>query len=257
MSSKQIFTGLMRHWFSAFIDPLRLLGVMNLPRYFRHWQSYSRLAEPGTLSWQESYPRLTDWVSYTPFDAHYFYQAAWLARKLAQTGPALHVDVGSSVTLISITSAIAPTVFVDYRPLKVSLAGLRSMAGNVLTLPFASDGVSSLSCLHVIEHIGLGRYGDPLDPGGSNKAAAELSRILAPGGRLFFSTPVGRERVQFNAHRIFAPETILNLFNPLELTDFSLVDDKGRLHDQLQPVDALVSSCEYGCGLFEFVKCGH
>ncbi len=241
----------------AFIDPIRLMGLIKMPRYLSHWRRYNRLAEPDALSWQESYPCLSDWVSYTPFDPHYFYQAAWLARKLAQTGASRHVDVGSSVTLISITSAAVPTIFVDYRPLKVSLSGLSSMGGNILALPFASNSISSLSCLHVIEHIGLGRYGDPLDPKGSEKAAVELSRILAPGGRLFFSTPVGRERVQFNAHRVFALKTILNLFNTLELTDFSLINDKGRFLHQIQPAENLVSNCEYGCGLFEFIKKAH
>ena len=101
-----------------------------------------------------------------------------------------------------------PFVFVDYRPLRAIMQGFQPIGGDLTRLPFATHSISSLSCLHVIEHIGLGRYGDPIDPLGTAKAAAELERVLRPNGRLLLTTPVGRERVQFNAHRIFAPATI-------------------------------------------------
>ena len=65
------------------------------------------------------------------------------------------------------------------------------------------------------EHIGLGRYGDPLDPLGTRKAAAELQRVLAPGGQLLFSLPVGRPRVEFNAHRVHDPHEVASWFDGL------------------------------------------
>src|SRR5262249_34943075 len=119
-------------------------------------------------------------------------------------------------------------------------------------LPFADGGIPSLSCLHVIEHIGLGRYGDPLDPSGAERAAKELQRVLAPGGRLYLSTPVGRERVCFNAHRVFAPDTIVRIFSDLKPPHFAYVDDDGALHTSAAPDDA--RSLDYGCGLFRFAK---
>jgi SAM-dependent methyltransferase len=120
-------------------------------------------------------------------------------------------------------------------------------------MPFDDDSVPSLSSLHVIEHIGLGRYGDTVDPNGYLKAAAELCRVLAPGGRLLLGTPVGRERVCFDAHRVFDPETIVQAFEELVLAEFLLIDDAGR------GVIAGASfeqarRCEYGCGLFVFEK---
>jgi hypothetical protein len=57
--------------------------------------------------------------------------------------------------------------------------------------------------MHVIEHIGLGRYGEALDPDGDLKAIRELVRVLAAGGNLLVVVPVGRPRIQFNAHRIY------------------------------------------------------
>lgn len=252
MSSKQILARLAHNWLTAFVDPWRVLGIASLPRYFTDWRRYSQLAESGAIRWRESYPCLTDWASYTPFDAHFFYQACWAARKLATLVPAWHVDVGSSVMMLSVISAFVPTMFVDYRPFKAGVTGLSALVGDLLSLPFANSSVHSLSCLHVVEHIGLGRYGDLLDPQGSAKAARELIRVLAPGGRLLLSTLIGRERVQFNAHRIFAPQTVLSMFDELELVDFAMVDDGRRFRAHADPVQA--SGCEYVCGMFEFAR---
>jgi SAM-dependent methyltransferase len=79
-----------------------------------------------------------------------------------------------------------------------------------------------------------------------------LERVLKPGGRLYFSVPMGRERVEFNAHRVFASSTIVNTFTRLSLLSFSLVDDDGALHEDVVPGAEI--DVEYGCGLFEFTK---
>jgi SAM-dependent methyltransferase len=143
-------------------------------------------------------------------------------------------------------------VFLDYRPLNARLSGLASVAGDIRSLPFVDSTVTSLSCLHVIEHIGLGRYGDDLDPKGSSKAARELQRILASRGKLYLSVPVGRERVCFNAHRVFSTSTILAWFPALQLTNFSLVGDDGKFLGDISPTAA--DRMEYGCGMFEFTR---
>lgn len=197
-------------------------------------------------------PCLGDWTANTPFDAHYFYQGAWLARRIRESGISTHVDVGSSALTVSVISAHVETIFVDYRPLKASLSGLTSIAGNILDLPFANGSVHSLSCLHVIEHIGLGRYGDPLDPAGSLKAAIELQRVVSVGGNLFISLPIGRERLCFNAHRVHSPESTLKLFPQMKLVEFSYVDDAGQFLEKVCIEEAV--SFEYGCGLFHFQK---
>ncbi|MBI1395528.1 MAG: DUF268 domain-containing protein [Betaproteobacteria bacterium] len=231
---------------------LNVRGVLSLPRipgYLVQWRRFaagSAMAAPA----RDTYPCLADATSRTAFDPHYFHQAAWLARRLAAASPERHVDVGSDVGMIGVLSAFVPVEFVDIRPLAVELSGLDPRAGSLLAMDHPSRSVASLSCLHVIEHVGLARYGDPLDPAGHEKAAAELVRVLAPGGDLYLSTPVGRERVCFNAHRVFSHATIARLFGELELRSFSLVDDGGTFHVSASHRDA--DACDYGCGLFHF-----
>lgn len=241
-----------RQWVLPFIDPRRLIGVLRLPAFYGEWSRLRRSGGSMMAPFSDLYPCLDDRTGRTPFDAHYFFQAAWLARRLAAAPPTVHIDIGSSVNMLSVISAFQHTVFLDYRPLHAGLPGLTCVAGTITGLPFADASVASLSCLHVIEHIGLGRYGDPLDAQGSLRACAELQRVLAPGGRLFVSVPVGRERICFNAHRVFDPKTIVDAFPALQQQAFSLVDDGAGF-----TADApftLAASQEYGCGLFEFTR---
>jgi hypothetical protein len=240
------------HWVKAFLFPRPLIGILYLPRFFTHWFRYARTAGAEKIGVLELQPCLGDWSTHTPFDAHYFYQGAWLARRVYASKTAKHVDIGSSVLTVSVLSAQVETLFVDYRPLKASLQGLTSIAGNILDLSFSSGSIESLSCLHVIEHIGLGRYGDPIDPLGSAKAALELQRVVGRGGNLFISLPVGRERVCFNAHRVHSPVSVLELFPELKLVEFSYVDDAGQYAEKRSVEEAI--GFEYGCGLFHFQK---
>jgi len=198
------------------------------------------------------YPCLLDGTVSTPFDGHYFYQGAWLSRLIAKEKPELHVDVGSSVMMVSVLSGMVKTIFVDYRSLQAGLVNLLSIGANITCLPFQSMSIDSLSCQHVIEHIGLGRYGDPINYEGSVQAAQELQRVLKPGGLLYLSLPVGRERVCFNAHRVHAPDSVTGMFKHMKLIEFSYVDDKGFFYEKKSLDDA--STNEYACGMYVFEK---
>ena len=198
-----------------------MLRAAATPRGAAQWlrdrAAYQRLPGAERLRWSDSFPKLTDRLPSSPFDPHYFHQDVWAARRIAERRPSRHVDVGSRVDLVGFLTAVTEVTFVDIRPLEVDIEGLEPIAGSVLDLPFADGALESVSCLHVAEHIGLGRYGDPLDPLGTRKAAAELQRVLAPGGQLLFSLPVGRPRVDFNAHRVHDPVEVAAWFDGLEL----------------------------------------
>jgi hypothetical protein len=120
------------------------------------------------------------------------------------------------------------------------------------------DYADSLSCLHAIEHMGLGRYGDPLDISGHERAFAGLTKILKKGGVLYLSVPIGAERIEFNGHRVFSVSTILELGKPnYVLRDFSYIDDSGVLHEHVDPTGNGAEKdfgLFYGCGIFEFGK---
>jgi hypothetical protein len=238
-------------WFGLVLNLRGVLSVYRLAPFVIQWRRFagrSGIAAPAS----DLYPCLADATLKTGFDPHYFFQAAWLARKLAASRPAVHTDVASDVGMIGVLSAFVPVEFLDIRPLDVALNGLVSRKDDLSGLALPSDSVLSLSCLHVLEHIGLGRYGDPLDPDGHVKAAGELSRVLAHGGDLYVSVPVGRERVCFNAHRVFSAATVKELFATLELQEFALVDDAGRFAPGADA--AAAEAQEYACGLFHFVK---
>jgi predicted SAM-dependent methyltransferase len=146
-----------------------------------------------------------------------------------------------------------PVTVIDIRPMTSDISGLTFFMDDAAALAQVADGsVDSLSSLHVAEHFGLGRYTDPIDPFACFRFMASLQRVLAPGGVLLFSVPVGRERVEFNAHRVFSPLTILDNFPQLHLKSFSYVGDDGRLYEDRDATKLPPS--EMACGLFEFTK---
>jgi len=256
MRKKSKWLRTLYNWISQFADPVKMFCAMKgLVWYLRDLHNYSHLpcAEPIRL--RDTYPQLQDRTSTTGVDAHYFYVSGWAMRRILVQRPTRHVDVGSQTIFVNLLSAVLPVTFVDYRALEARMEGLTNISGDILNLSFADDSISSLSCLHVAEHVGLGRYGDPLNPNGTRQACLELKRVLAPGGNLYFAMPVGRPRVCFNAHRIHTPETIVDYFAGLQLVEFSGVHDSGQFVEHVG-LDKLRES-EYACGMFWFNKIIH
>jgi hypothetical protein len=225
-------------------------------RFFEYLGEFLRFRKMNKkrskVKFRNAYPCLQDKIQTTPFDHHYTYHPAWAARVLARTRPELHVDISSILSFNVVLSAFVPVKFYDYRPADLHLSNLESGFADLKQLPFLENSIQSLSCMHTIEHIGLGRYGDELDANGDLKAIAELKRVLQPGGDLLFVTPVGKSKIEFNAHRIYSYEQIMEYFSPLTLKEFSLIPDSGGLIENASP--QLVAQQEYGCGCFWFKK---
>ncbi len=184
------------------------------------------------------------------FDRHYTYINAWATRRILEQRPDRHVDIGSQLSFTAVLSAALPVTIIEYRILPITLSNLTIIQGDILALPLEDQETTSLSCLHVAEHIGLGRYGDPINPNGTRDACLELARVLAPNGDLYFGLPIGVPRVCFNAHRIHSADQIIYYFRELKLIEFSVVDDHGHYLENAT-LDAL-KSANYGCGFFHF-----
>ncbi len=239
---------------------LKHLGVdktLAMKAFRKDFEAFRQLADKTeqrfAVKWQDRYPCLNDETASTEFDRHYIYHPAWAARVLAQTKPTGHVDISSSLHFCSLVSAFVPVKFYDYRPADLQLSNLSSEAADLLALPFPDGSVQSLSCMHAVEHVGLGRYGDPLDPDGDLKAIAELKRVLAIGGTLLFVVPIGQPKIMFNAHRIYSYEQVTNYFAEFRLKEFALVPDRpedGGLICNATP--EMADAQAYGCGCFLF-----
>ena len=212
-------------------------------RFFRTIGGYLRffkdILKYFTMDGSESFkllnlrPALKDWTGEILVDQYYFYQDTWAAGKIIENVPEFHVDIGSTVLLVGILSKITRICTVDIRSLPVSLENMEFRKGSVLELPFKDGEINSISSLCVIEHIGLGRYDDPLDPFGTYKAIKELSRVLEKGGNLYISVPIGENaEVYFNSYKIFKPEKFVSMFK-----GFKIVDTLFILEDRLCEMD--------------------
>jgi hypothetical protein len=242
------------------IDPVRFASSMaRMPRYTRDLIRFRGQAAKAQhrIPIRSLQPMLGDYADSAGMArGHYFHQDLWAARRIFTARPAQHLDVGSRIDgFVAHLLSFMPVKVVDVRPLKSDVPGLEFVQSDATSLDAWSDNsLASVSSLHAVEHFGLGRYGDPIDPDGCFKAMLSLSRVLQPGGRLYFSVPIGIERIEFNAHRVFSPQTILSTFlqSGLRLVQFSAVDDHGVLRTDVKPSD--FERAEYACGLFEFTK---
>jgi len=247
-------------WGTRVVNPLgdikKLLAVTRYARFICEWQQFRHAGgEAGVLDW---YPCLHDRTAATSIDAHYFYQAIWAFRTIFKRNVGSHVDIGSQVNFVGLLTTVTSVTFLDIRPLVLAIPNYRGLAASLDALPFRDGTVHSLSSLHVIEHIGLGRYGDRVDPQGALKATREIVRVLAPGGRAYISVPIGRPRVQFNGQRVFSVADILSLLHGLDLVEMAMVDASGMFHDDVKSESVDISEIgrgsDFGLGLFCFQK---
>jgi SAM-dependent methyltransferase len=220
--------------------------------FVREYRAYKKLNTRFRMTWHDRYPCLRDKTKTTEFSQHYIYHTAWAARVIAQIRPEYCVDISSSLYFTAIVSAFVPVRFYDFRPAELALSNVECRAADLLKLPFDDNSIGTLSCLHVAEHVGLGRYGDAIDEEGDLKAIAELKRVVAPGGNLLFVVPLGKPKIIFNADRVYAYRQILEYFEGFELREFALIGDAGEFL-----INAPEKECDeqnYGCGCFWFIK---
>jgi Caenorhabditis protein of unknown function, DUF268 len=191
---------------------------------------------------------------------HYFHQDLLIAGKVFKNNPRKHVDVGSRIDgLIAHIASFRPVEVLDIRELKDSISNVKFIKADLMDSDFSiSNYTDSLSCLHAIEHFGLGRYGDKVDLNGHLKGLDNLYNILENGGRFYLSTLIGPQRIEFDAHRVFSVKYLLDLFeHKYKIESFSYINDDNTLFENAPLTEENISnnfSCTYGCGIFEMTK---
>ncbi len=234
---------------------------MSLNRRIRYIKDYLAFKKAGGVV-DKKYPIYSDYKEQAgSATGHYFHQDLLVASYIYNVNPKRHIDVGSSVSgFVSHVAAFREIEIIDVRPLKdtghanIKFKQMDLMDGTGVE----AEITDSISCLHAIEHFGLGRYGDPIDPQGHIKGFLNLLKMLKPNGTLYISFPIAaHSQVQFNAHRVFESSEILSWQDKyqIELLNFSFVDDAGDLHREKSLSD-VPKSIEYGCGIYTFKKIG-
>jgi hypothetical protein len=254
----------MDNWLRAFgIDLNKFYaGLKGLRRYCSDWRKVQSMNSGSGSEWliRPDYPCLTDFYCDSGVArGHYFHQDLYIAQKIFRKAPAKHVDVGSRIDgFVAHVASFRKLEVLDYRELAVEIGNISFRQCDLLRLPLEFNRYcDSVSCLHVLEHIGLGRYGDAIDLDGHRKGLDSLRKILQPGGTLYLSVPFGTERIEYNAHRIFGLRTLQCLIAPMwDIVEFSIVDDLGNLHvaADLEAVAQETAAYHFALAIFELRK---
>ncbi len=255
-------------------DPLRgLRALLGLPAHLRELRRYvrdrrtlerQRASAPREFPFGEPRPCLGERTQQSgAVGGHYFHQDLLVARRIHRNAPRVHVDVGSRVDgFVAHVAAFRKILVIDLRPLTSRTVDLEFVQADLME-PLREDLVGccdSLSCLHALEHFGLGRYGDRIAYDGYLVALRNFHRMLRQGGKLYLSVPIGPQRIEFNAHRVFSVAYLLECVRAdYRLDHLSFVDDRGDLHEDvpIRQVDVDRNyGCTYGCGILELTKRG-
>ncbi len=236
------------------------LTIKGTPAFFSNLFQYLRLSKSNPhFKKFNVYPILSDRFSEAgTAHGHYFHQDLWVAQNIFKNNPVKHVDVGSRIDgFVAHVAAFRPIEVFDIRPYPNQHNNITFVQADFSVPNKHVDYCDSISCLHALEHFGLGRFGDPVDPNGYLKGFDNMTKMLQTGGTFYFAVPIGAQRVEFNAHRVFSLQYLLQLFANFQVTNFSYVNDKGELFTSVTLTPSLIESncqCNYGCGIFILKK---
>lgn len=192
--------------------------------------------------------------------SHYFIQDLFVAQKVFERNPTKHVDVGSNIGgFVAHVASFREIELLDIRKMESTIKNVIFKQADVMdgeNVP--EDYCDSASSLHALEHFGLGRYGDPIDPDGHVKGFRNITKMLKKGGIFYFSVPMGKQRIDFNAHRVFGMPYLIKLIQEdYDIISFSYINDLGGAFFQVALTDELIQTscgCNIGCAIFELRK---
>lgn len=206
------------------------------------------------------YPCYMDRYQEAGYLGAYFWQDLWAARHLYEDKPDVHYDIGSRIDgfIGHICCFIKKVILIDVRPLEKEIPNVTYICMDATKLEkFQDESIDSISSLCALEHFGLGRYGDAINPEGCFEAFSAIQRVLKPGARAYIAVPIGKEHLEFNAHRIFYAQTIVDCFSDMKLLEFSTVhnlEDYIEYHVDIHKYDQEEDNGGMRFGLFAFEK---
>ena len=242
---------------------LRLIGInikdiLALKNYFRFRRDRKEwLRQGGKIT--QNFVVLQDYSDNAGQNkGHYFHQDLLVAKMIHDNNPRRHIDIGSRLDgFVAHVASFREIEVFDIRPLERSKhQNIKFLQADLMN-PLKVSRTDSLSCLHAVEHFGLGRYNDPIDINGHMKGISNLVSMLEKNGILYISFPIGKkDEVHFNAHRVFHPKSIFKnnyIQSHMELVRFDYVDDLGDLHINSN-IDNTLGKLNYGCGIYTLKK---
>ena len=241
-----------RHFFSA---------VKGIPFFFHNMKSIKSQLSGSEFKISSYYPCFSDrFETSGSIPMHYFYQDLYVARRLYENNPHKHVDIGSRIDgFVAHVAVFREIEVIDIRDIKNTIPNVQFIRADLMSEDFGFAGYcDSISCLHTIEHFGLGRYGDPVNKDGHITGLKNISRMLKQGGRLYLSTVIGPQRIEFDAHRVFSVRYLIDhLEKTYRIENFSYIDDDNNFYPSAELTNDNVENnfhCNYGCGIFELIK---
>jgi hypothetical protein len=237
------------------LDPIRFVNASRfILRYLNDYVSFrAKVSKSTKVKFSPSLNDFND--SAGAADGHYFWQDLICAQWINDENPEKHFDVGSRVDgFIAHLLASREVILLDIRPLPYEIPRLTMFEGDIqVESQRKANSYTSVSSLHSIEHFGLGRYMDPIDPLGHEKGLLNLAAMVTEGGFLYVSFPIGEHVIEFNSQRIIDPLWPQEILNDFELEKFVVIPWKGI--PKLNAVPSEVDRNIFGqAGLYKFRK---
>ncbi len=206
-------------------------------------------------------PILGDFLSSVNLmQGHYFHQDLIVANKIYKKNPSRHIDIGSRVDgFVTHVASFRKIEIFDIRKIGVSQhSNIISAQKDIMKTNVTTEITDSLSCLHTIEHLGLGRFGDDLDPDGHIKGFKNLLKLLSKDGLLYISFPIAtKSRLEFNEQRVFQYQEILQWLkicgDNYILECFDFIDDLDNVNLN-HNINNVIKKLDYGCGIYTIKK---
>lgn len=267
----------MKYWYqkiaNSILSKLYLYGGMNLWIGSFSFKPYRRLKkELRTLELQSkeslySFPVTKLYPIYSDREdsagslmLHYFYQDLHVAQRVFANNPLTHADIGSRVDgFVAHVASFRKIEVYDVRPLAMQIPNVTFCQADMMKPQSVNnESLDSISCLHALEHFGLGRYGDPICFEGYLIGLKTMTKMLKKGGRMYLSVPMGPQRIEFHAHRVFSLKYMIEMVSiDYKIEQFSYVNDQNDFFSNVEITEKAKEDnfgCTWGCGILEMIK---